>query len=47
MKDIVVLLATMGGGLGCFLLGMKHLSEGLQAVGGAGLKRFMSELPCA
>ena len=40
MKDILVLLATMGGGLGCFLLGMKHLSEGLQSVGGAGLKRF-------
>ena len=32
MKDILVLLATMGGGLGCFLLGMKHLSEGLQSV---------------
>ena len=44
MKDILVLLATMGGGLGCFLLGMKHLSEGLQSVGGAGLKRFMSAM---
>ena len=32
MEDILVLLATMGGGLGCFLLGMKHLSEGLQSV---------------
>ena len=39
-----MLLATMGGGLGCFLLGMKHLSEGLQSVGGAGLKRFMSAM---
>ena len=44
MRDILVLLATMGGGLGCFLLGMKHLSEGLQSVGGAGLKRFMSAM---
>ena len=44
MKDVLVLLATMGGGLGCFLLGMKHLSEGLQSVGGAGLKRFMSAM---
>lgn len=44
MKDFLVLLATMGGGLGCFLLGMKHLSEGLQSVGGAGLKRFMSAM---
>ena len=44
MKDILVLLATMGGGLGCFLLAMKHLSEGLQSIGGAGLKRFMSAM---
>ncbi|MBO7655452.1 MAG: Na/Pi cotransporter family protein [Kiritimatiellae bacterium] len=29
------------GGLSAFLLGMKHLSEGLQAVGGAGLRKFM------
>ena len=29
------------GGLAMFLLGMKHLSEGLQAVGGEGLRRFM------
>ena len=36
MKDILVLLATMGGGLGCILLGMKYLSEGLQSIGGAG-----------
>ncbi len=44
MKDILILLATMGGGLGCFLMGMKHLSEGLQSIGGAGLKRFMSAM---
>ena len=32
---------TVAGGLGVFLLGMKHLSEGLQAVGGRGLRKFM------
>lgn len=36
------ILVTVGGGLGIFLLGMKHLSEGLQAVSGSGLRRFMS-----
>ena len=35
-------LIIVGGGLGTFLLGMKHLSEGLQAVSGSGLRRFMS-----
>ena len=30
------------GGLGGFLLGMKHLSEGLQAVAGRELRRFMA-----
>ncbi len=33
---------TVLGGLGVFLLGMKHLSEGLQAVAGQELRRFMS-----
>lgn len=32
---------TVLGGLGVFLLGMKNLSEGLQSVGGGGLKKFM------
>ena len=32
----------MLGGLGVFLLGMKHLSEGLQAVAGRELRRFMA-----
>ena len=41
MKDMVLVLFTVGGGLGLFLLGMKHLSEGLQAVGGDGLRKFM------
>ena len=42
MSQIVSILITVGGGLGLFLLGMKHLSEGLQAVSGSGLRRFMS-----
>jgi phosphate:Na+ symporter len=41
MKEIVVILLTVIGGLGVFLLGMKHLSEGLQALSGKGLRRFM------
>ncbi len=36
------ILLTVAGGLGAFLLGMKHLSEGLQAVAGNGLRRFMA-----
>lgn len=39
---MLTILVIVGGGLGTFLLGMKHLSEGLQAVSGAGLRRFMS-----
>ncbi len=46
MKDNLLLLVnvliTVLGGLGVFLLGMKHLSEGLQATAGNGLRRFMS-----
>ncbi len=42
MKDILLVLVTVLGGLGVFLLGMKHLSEGLQAVAGSGLRRFMA-----
>ncbi|MGN0853390.1 MAG: Na/Pi cotransporter family protein [Kiritimatiellia bacterium] len=42
MKEIAIVLLTVAGGLGTFLLGMKHLSEGLQAVSGRGLKRFMA-----
>lgn len=36
------ILVMVGGGLGTFLLGMKHLSEGLQSVSGSGLRKFMS-----
>ena len=42
MREILSILVVVGGGLGTFLLGMKHLSEGLQSVSGSGLRRFMS-----
>lgn len=42
MKDVLEILTTVLGGLGIFLLGMKHLSEGLQATAGNRLRRFMS-----
>ena len=42
MKEMLLVLLTVAGGLGTFLLGMKHLSEGLQAVSGRGLRRFMA-----
>ena len=42
MKEILTILLTVLGGLGIFLLGMKHLSEGLQAAAGNGLRKFMS-----
>ena len=42
MNQAISILIIAGGGLGTFLLGMKHLSEGLQAVSGSGLRRFMS-----
>lgn len=41
MKDILIATLTLFGGLGIFLLGMKHLSEGLQATAGDGLRKFM------
>lgn len=42
MKEMLSILVAVAGGLGAFLLGMKHLSEGLQAVSGPGLRKFMS-----
>lgn len=42
MKEIALSVLTVAGGLGTFLLGMKHLSEGLQAVAGQELRRFMA-----
>ena len=41
MKEVLTILLTVLGGLGVFLLGMKHLSEGLQAAAGNGLRTFM------
>ena len=41
MLQYISILLTLLGGLGIFLLGMKHLSQGLQAVCGEGLRRFM------
>ena len=37
------ILPPLIGGLGLFLLGMKHLSEGLQATAGGGLRKFMAK----
>ena len=42
MKAALEIIFTVLGGLGIFLLGMKHLSEGLQAAAGSGLRKFMS-----
>ena len=43
MKDLILVLVKIAGGLGIFLLGMKHLSEGLQATAGGGLRKFMQK----
>lgn len=42
MNETALIAVTLGGGLGTFLLGMRHLSDGLQAASGEGLRRFMS-----
>ena len=42
MIEILKITFTVLGGLGVFLLGMKHLSEGLQATAGDGLRKFMA-----
>jgi phosphate:Na+ symporter len=36
------MLTTVIGGLGIFLLGMKNMSEGMQAVAGASLRKMIS-----
>ncbi|MCA9069058.1 MAG: Na/Pi symporter, partial [Planctomycetaceae bacterium] len=36
------MVTTIVGGLGIFLLGMKNMSEGMQAVAGASLRRMIS-----
>ncbi len=40
--DYWKLIMTVIGGLGIFLLGMKNMSEGLQAIAGGGLRRMIS-----
>jgi len=40
--DYWKMILTVIGGLGVFLLGMKNLSEGLQAIAGSGLRRMIS-----
>lgn len=42
--DYSVLAMTVVGGLGIFLLGMKNMSEGLQAIAGSGLRRLISKV---
>ena len=39
---IVNLVSQLIGGLGIFLLGMKHMSDGMQAVAGSSLRRLIS-----
>ncbi len=42
--DFWLLGSTVLGGLGIFLLGMKNMSEGLQAVAGKGLRRMIGKV---
>ncbi|MEQ8785890.1 MAG: Na/Pi cotransporter family protein [Pirellulaceae bacterium] len=42
LASLVQLLCELVGGLGIFLLGMKHMSEGMQAVAGSSLRRLIS-----
>ncbi|MCR5414716.1 MAG: Na/Pi symporter [Kiritimatiellae bacterium] len=42
MSEILICLVKVLGGLGIFLLGMKHLSDGLQATAGGSLRKFMA-----
>lgn len=41
-STLFTLIATTIGGLGIFLLGMKNMSEGMQAVAGASLRRMIN-----
>jgi phosphate:Na+ symporter len=42
--DYMSLALTVIGGLGIFLLGMKNMSEGLQAIAGSGLRKLISKV---
>jgi phosphate:Na+ symporter len=41
-ENLTMLVSGLIGGLGLFLLGMKNMSEGMQAVAGAGLRRMIA-----
>ena len=41
-STLFTLLFELVGGLGIFLIGMKYMSEGMQAIAGAGLRRMIS-----
>lgn len=41
LNALIELLFGLMGGLGIFLLGMKNMSDGMQAVAGASLRRLM------
>lgn len=41
LASLVQLVCELVGGLGIFLLGMKHMSEGMQAVAGSSLRRLI------
>ena len=40
-EEVLSMIFGLIGGLGIFLLGMKYMSEGMQAVAGAGLRRMI------
>ncbi len=42
ISSFITLVLELVGGLGLFLLGMKHMSEGMQAVAGKSLRRIIS-----
>ncbi len=42
IENLLQLVFGLTGGLGLFLLGMKNMSEGMQAVAGAGLRRMIA-----
>lgn len=41
LTTLAQLIGELIGGLGIFLLGMKHMSEGMQAVAGTSLRRLI------
>ncbi len=42
IESLLTLVFGLVGGLGIFLLGMKHMSDGMQAIAGANLRRMIS-----